>query len=233
MHPLRPSQPTERGFTLLELMIVVAILGVLAGGAFMIMGPVGDQTKNEASHLELNQLREAILRFQADLGSLPKQGVLALVSDGGQIPVPTQGATWFYHPANFGQLYENPFTGTGHALENWSPDTRRGWRGPYLSQHGEGYVDIGASLQPDGSGSPVLGIVLTSVVAVADPFVSKPIGAYLAWRFEPDSSPLNQWGRPYLLLDPDNPATARLVGFGANRVYEAGFGDDIVVSLRR
>lgn len=199
----------------------------------MIVGSVSDQAKSEASHLELNQLREAILLFQDDFGHLPKQGVLSLTSDGGQVVPPSQGSAWFYHPANFYQLYQNPFTDTGHVLENWSPDTRRGWRGPYISSHGEGYVDIGANLQSDGSGSPTTGTLLSNIAAVADPFVAKPVGNYLTWRFETNSPSLNQWGRPYVLLDPDNPERARLVGFGPNRVYEGGLGDDIVVSLRR
>ena len=218
-------------FTLLELMIVVGILSALAGGAVMLLGPVEEQARSQMSIAEMAQLREAIQNFHTDTGFLPKQGPFALTTDGGSVPVPAEGSTWFKHPANLQQLLENPLEGTGHALSTWDPDSKRGWRGPYISSFGEGYVDIGDNLAPDGSGSPTAGNILAELPSIADPFVAKGDGSYLVWRFQSGADPLNQWGRPYLLVDPHDESAARIIGMGANRTYEAGLGDDYVFNL--
>ncbi len=218
-------------FTLLELLLVVGILSALAGGAVFLMGPAEEQARSQMSLIEMANIREALLQFHKDTGYLPKQGPFALTTDGGSVPVPAEGATWFKSPANLEQLYVNPLTGTGHALENWDPDTKRGWRGPYISSFGEGYVDIGDNLLPDGSGDPVQGTVLSSVRGVADPFVAPAQSNYFVWRLQPADTPMTQWGRPYLLIDADDDANARIIGMGANRVYESGTADDYVFYL--
>ncbi len=231
MRTIGKIAPVHRAFTLLELMIVVGILSAVASGAIMLLGPVEDQARTQMSLAEMGQLREAILNFYTDTGYLPNQGPFALTTDDGAVPVPVEGSTWFYHPANLEQLLTNPLAGTGHSLEVWDPDTKRGWRGPYISSFGEGYVDIGADLLPDGTGSPVTGTLLTQVRAVADPFVAKSSGNYFVWRFQPSDSPLSQWGRPYLLIDADDTSNARIIGMGPNRAYDAGSGDDYVFYL--
>lgn len=218
-------------FTLLELIVVVAILATLAGGAILLIGPAEEQARAQMSQMEMARLREAILQFHSDTGYLPMQGPFALTSEGGSVPVPAEGADWFYHPANFNQLYDNPLSGTGHALETWNPDTKRGWRGPYISSFGEGYVDIGDDLQPDGSGSPTAGTVLTEVRSIADPFVTAASGDFFVWRFQAGGDPISNWGRPYVLIDADNEAAARIIGMGSNRTYDAGLSDDYVFEL--
>ena len=219
------------GFTLLELIIVAAILTTVAGGAILMVGSAEEQARSQLSQVEIARLRDAILQFHADTGYLLKQGPFALTDDGGSVPTPSEGATWFYHPANFEQLYENPLTGTGHALETWDPDTERGWRGPYISSFGEGFVDVGDDLLPDGTGSPTEGNVLSELRSVADPFVTAPSGTYYVWRFQSGADPTSQWGRPYFLIDADDDANARIIGNGRNRTYEAGSGDDFVFKL--
>ena len=221
----------EKAFTLLELIIVAAILTAAAGGAILLVGPAEEQARTQLSQIELTRLRDAILQFHEDTGCLPKQGPFALTSEGGSVPVPPQGATWFYHPANFDQLYDNPLEGTGHPLEVWNPDTKRGWRGPYISSFGEGYVDIGDNLLPDGTGNPEDGTVLSEVRAIADPFSSAPEGDYFVWRFHSGDSPIYKWGRPYLLIDADSEEDCRLIGMGHNRTYDAGLGDDYILDL--
>ena len=221
----------RRAFTLLELVIVAAILAAAAGGAILIVAPAEEQARSQLSQIELTRLRDAILQFHTDTGSLPKQGPFALISDGGSVPTPLQGETWFYHPANFDQLYNNPLEGTGHSLEVWDPDTKRGWRGPYISSFGEGYVDIGDDLSQDGTGSPEEGNILTEVRAIADPFSTASSGDYFVWRFNSGDTPIYKWGRPYLLIDADSEDDARIIGMGRNRTYDAGLGDDYNLGL--
>lgn len=222
---------TKMAFTLLELIIVAAILTAAAGGAILLVGPAEEQARSQLSQIELTRLRDAILQFHADTGSLPKQGPFALAIDGGSVPTPPQGATWFYHPANFNQLYNNPLEGTGHSLEAWDPDTKRGWRGPYISSFGEGYVDIGDDLSTDGSGSPEEGNVISEVRAIADPFSGTSSDGFFVWRFNSGDTPIYKWGRPYLLIDAESEEDARIIGMGSNRTYDAGLGDDYTLEL--
>ena len=231
MKSIPKTLSNRKGFTLLELIIVVGILSAVAGGAVLLIGPAEEQARSQLSLVEMSRLRDALIQFHKDTGYLPKQGPFALTSEGGSVPIPGEGATWFYHPANFEQLYDNPLAGTGHALETWNPDTERGWRGPYISSFGEGYVDIGDDLLPDGSGNPDEGNILPEVRSIADPFIAAPSGNYFVWRFQSGDTPTSQWGRPYLLIDADDEANARVIGLGSNRQYDAGAADDYVFPL--
>ena len=223
----------DAGFTLLELIIVTAILGTIAGGAILMVGQTEESAQCKIGLVEVCEIREALIQFKKDTGSLPKRGAFALTTEGGSVPVPDEGSEWFHSPANFSQLFKNPLAGTGHPLATWNPDTKRGWRGPYLSTSGEGRVDVGSDLNLDGSGSPALGEVIEDVIAIADPFLSHSEGDYFAWSKHSDGSPLNRFGRPYFLFDQDDTQSARLVGLGPNRRYDLGFGDDIVFYLFR
>ena len=215
---------------MLELLVVVAILAVVAGGIVVVFGGVEEDAAFKIAQSEMMEIRKAILQFRRDTGFLPRQGPLALTIDGGSVPLPPQGEAWFKSPANFIQLLENPLTGTGHPLETWNIDTKRGWNGPYLSRSGEGYVTLGDNLQADGSGSPTAGGLLVDVPGMADPFTAEPVSGYLLWRANPGGPFHPDWGRPYFLFDLDN-NDARIVGMAANRTYEAGAGDDLVLYL--
>lgn len=222
-----------KGFTLVELLVIVAILAIVAGGVLMYFDRAEEDASFKIAQHEIFEIKKAILQFRTDTGYLPKQGPFALVADGGAVPVPPEGVAWFKSPANFSQLYQNPLLGTGHPLAAWDPDTRRGWRGPYLSRNGEGFVDVGGDLNSDGTGSPTSGAVLANLRGVADPFVKKPEGIYLAWRSAPGGETHDRWGRPYFLFDLANPSNARIVGSGVNGTYDAGAGDDLSIHILR
>lgn len=240
------------GFTLLELLVVVAVMAVVAGGLLVAYGGVDDAARADVGRAELEEVRRAVLRFRADTGHLPKTGPFDLdlpgrSADAAVDPATVPGASdaekaaWFDSPANLGQLFQNPLLDEGgdptHALAAWNRDTRRGWRGPYLKQAGEGWVAVGAALGPDGGGDPTAGAVLV-VQGVADPHDRPPVGAYLAWASaEADlpAAPHPRWGRPYLLLgldDPLGPAGVRLVGFGPDGAYDLAADDDVVLHVR-
>lgn len=108
----------RRAFTLLELIMVVAILATLAGGVLATMDGVEERASDEVTTHELGQLRDALLAFKRDLGVLPGQGALALAvpdeEDLSQLLATTSPL-----PAS------NP-------LSRWDPERRLGWRGPYL-----------------------------------------------------------------------------------------------------
>lgn len=202
----------ESGFTLLELMIVAAILVSLAGSAVLAMSGSEENAREQIARSEMSELRKALLQFRQDTGHFPAPA----------------------SPADFSALYEIK------AEAAWNIDTARGWRGPYLSRSGEGYVDIANGLNPDGSGSPVTGALLENIPAVADPFEAKPAGAVFQWHIQPDDERYERHGRPYLLFDLSN-NDARIVSMGLNGIYDgvngsdscAPNGDDIVVCLLR
>ncbi len=280
----------ERGFTLVELLIVIMIIAAIAGGVVLSLDDTEDEAGLQISRSEIVKVKEAILKFKLDTGYLPGQGPFRLCNDGGAIPdgsvvnpsdpcnkdnlpsyVPNFPAVaqkkWFDSPANFWLLFgrddpcpdtvpstpvldeKSPLCRTGHPLEAWNPNTRRGWRGPYLSRIGEGLVDVGDNLTQAGCGSPEAGTVLSQVRGVADPFDARPVNAntYFVWRTLPDDTdatthaddPHTKWGRPYLMFDLAN-NKARIVGLGKNRRFDIGVevggicppdGDDIVLDI--
>lgn len=229
----------HHGFTLLELLVVVAILAAIAGGVILALGGVQDDAALNLSRSEMLEVKKALLHFKQDTGFLPKQGPFDLAPpDGtGEVPLPPQGAAWFRSPANLVQLYENPLAATTHPMKDWNPDTGRGWRGPYLTRQGEGLVDQGDGLNPDGTGSPITGTALLSEMrGAADAFAAKPaacppLGSCFVWRTIAGGAPHDRWGRPYFLFDLNDPALARIVGMGPDGAYDNGTGDDLVLSL--
>lgn len=251
----------QKGFSLLELLVVVAILAIIAGALIVSLGGVEDDASLHVARAEATRVRDAVLQFKLDTGYLPKQGPFRLDSQGGSVlgillpsaagATDSQKQTWFNSPANFFLLYgfdqygtgnRSPLWLSGHTLENWNPDTGRGWRGSYLTRQGEGLVDIGDNLGVNGSGSPISGGILSQVRGVADPFVSSPVGSYLVWRSTASGQAHDRWGRPYLLFDLGSD-DARVVSMGVDRKYDGKnlsdpcapppTGDDVVVCLLR
>jgi prepilin-type N-terminal cleavage/methylation domain-containing protein len=106
----------RRGFTLLELLMVVAILATIAGGVLATMEGVEGRATDEVTTHELGQLRDALLAFKRDLGALPNQGPFAQASPDEE---------------DLSQLLVNPLPASD-PLSRWDPERRRGWRGPYL-----------------------------------------------------------------------------------------------------
>ncbi|MEX1041202.1 MAG: prepilin-type N-terminal cleavage/methylation domain-containing protein [Pirellulaceae bacterium] len=66
------------GFTLVELLVVITIIGILAGLTLVAIGPVIFGTKNTAMKLELIQIETALASYKQDRGALPPDGSLLL-----------------------------------------------------------------------------------------------------------------------------------------------------------
>lgn len=119
----------RQGFSLLEMVVVIAIVAVLAGLVLLLTGSIRERAAYAATQTSLNTIRDAILGttggkgYRPDVGSFPST-LSYLISPTGNTTQPSTGATT--QPA----LY-NPFTQTG-------------WRGPYLetsSQTSPMFVD--------------------------------------------------------------------------------------------
>lgn len=113
--------PRSRAFTLIELILVVAVLATIAGGVLATMGGVEERASSEVTTHELGQLRDALLAFRRDLGSFPNQGAFALPAPDEEDLRQLLARSWPLAP-----------TAPPDPLATWNPDLRRGWRGPYL-----------------------------------------------------------------------------------------------------
>jgi prepilin-type N-terminal cleavage/methylation domain-containing protein len=228
-----------RAFTLLELLIVVALLATVAGGILITVGGAADSASLDLTRREMFELQEALVRFERETGDLPRTGRWALASDGGEVPDTSPAfAAWFRAPANLTQLYadelRDPATGAVvHTLPAFDPDNRRGWKGPYLQRSGEGDVVVGDALDPlSGLGDPGAGALLPPMSCVADPFEHAPLSSgHYSWT-RTDGGSYPRHGRPYLfLVDPADPAnTARIVTLGPDGAY--GTSDDLQLEVR-
>jgi len=72
-----------RGFTLMEILLVVAIIGILVGAGIYQMGGAKDTAKVEAARMAINKLKTDLLTYEINTGGyLPstEQGLEALVT---------------------------------------------------------------------------------------------------------------------------------------------------------
>ncbi|MET0089843.1 MAG: prepilin-type N-terminal cleavage/methylation domain-containing protein [Candidatus Thiodiazotropha sp.] len=142
---------------------------------------------------------------------------------------------WFYNAANLWQLLVEPgaldsVSGDFTPAIAWDAHSGRGWRGPYLDDSAEGFVDIGDVANHNPAGDPVTGVLVGDVPAVLAGRSRAPAGIYLQTRrvaAQVDTD-LDTAGRPLLLFvekDVNGQAQrAVLVGFGANGVFD-GYDD--------
>lgn len=218
----------RRGLTLLELLLVVAVMATVSGGLVVSLGSNLDASYARLAQVERAELERALRQFVADTGDLPLRGAFALEGDGGLVPRPASPPADFddraYAPGNWEQLLtgRSPLEGTGHPLAEWNPDTRRGWRGPYLTRVADGWVyapdDVVA---PAGTTLPVRG-------------VAGPWSADYPWFLDLDGFAagrrLAERGAPYLHnFGTGDPAWFR--DAGPNGVHEGGTNDDVTVAL--
>ncbi len=141
MHPMsstatvRPLAALRRGFTLIELMVVLVIIGVLAALIVPNVLERADDARTMAARTDVNNLMQALKLYRLDNQRYPtaEQGLAALVAKPGNGPIPPN---W---KAYVDKLPNDP----------WSRPYQ------YLNPGLQGEVDVlsfGADGQPGGEG---------------------------------------------------------------------------------
>ncbi len=79
------GKPNRGGFTLIEIIIAVAIVAILAGTVTPLAFKQMIKAREEATEKELNSLNQALVEFYEDTGRFPSEaeGLVALISDPG------------------------------------------------------------------------------------------------------------------------------------------------------
>ncbi len=140
----------QSGFTLLELLVVITLLGIVAGAVVLGYEGVQDQGREDVTRFEMAEIRKALLQFRRDSGSnqFPGQGVYDCTDsfNGGSdtdantaMTFPAEAGstnaekiTWCQSTTNFWMLFTDPF---GRSEDDqWNEDTKRGWHGPYIQR---------------------------------------------------------------------------------------------------
>jgi general secretion pathway protein G len=133
--PVRPARGVMRGFTLIEIMVVIVILGVLAAVAVPRIMSKPDEARVKAAQTEIAQLLQALDLYRLDNQRYPTtdQGLRALAERPTSEPIP----------------------------QNWKAYLRQApvdpWGRPYqyLNPGVKGEIDVfslGADGQPGGDG---------------------------------------------------------------------------------
>ncbi len=131
----RPHRSGLRGFTLIELMVVMVIIGVLAALIVPNVLDRADDARISAARTDVNNLMQALKLYRLDNQRYPsaEQGLQALVQRPGQPPVPDNWKTYL------DKLPNDPW---GHPYV-------------YLNPGMKGEIDVmsyGADGQPGGEG---------------------------------------------------------------------------------
>ncbi len=100
---------TKKGFTLVELLIVIGIIGVLAGMVIAVLNPRHFQAKSRDAKrkADLEQVRSALEMYRADNGNYPAgsgsvASVLTVLQTNGYLTLPTDPGTYDYRYVSAG-----------------------------------------------------------------------------------------------------------------------------------
>lgn len=73
---------TAKGFTLLEMVVVLAIISIILGGAVGVMKGITNSIRDDKVYSDFTTIEALVLKYQISNGNYPttKQGLAALVS---------------------------------------------------------------------------------------------------------------------------------------------------------
>ena len=108
----------QRGFTLVELLAVIAVLGVLAAIVVFAVGSTSDQAHKSACATERSEIKTALERFKLDNQAYPSagQGLASLATGAFYLRSAPSSSKWIYDPSG-------DVVGVGDCLSLASPST--------------------------------------------------------------------------------------------------------------
>jgi general secretion pathway protein G len=118
----------QDGFTLIEIMVVILIIGLLALMVVPRLRGVADRAKRTKAQADIKELKQALDRYYLDNGSYPTtdQGLQALVTPptGGRVPTNyEQGGYIEKLPTDpWGTQYFYQSDGNSYVLKSFGPD---------------------------------------------------------------------------------------------------------------
>ncbi|MCD6250165.1 MAG: prepilin-type N-terminal cleavage/methylation domain-containing protein [candidate division Zixibacteria bacterium] len=113
----------QGGFTLIELVIIIVVLGILAAVAIPKFSDMSDSSKINATKQELTALKQAIV------------GNPSVTAGGAYINRGFEGDVGF-PPERLQDLVSKP-----DSVTTYNPLTRLGWNGPYIDDNGDSYLN--------------------------------------------------------------------------------------------
>jgi len=221
----------QQGFTLLELLVVVAIMAIIAGMGMMSHKKTLSYSKDQAALAEMKQLAQAVRQYFMD------QNVLIDV-DGNLLQSSPADISFLIDPI----FDPNDTNGDDDIKDHdkqhpWSIDYRKGWRGPYIktgvgttpfvsiADSSDTGLEFSGNGDPTGDGDPDTGAVII-VQAKPDPFSHPSTEEFFIWqKTAADTSPeILRLGRPYLFFNLEtygsSESKARIVSMGQDGKYE-------------
>jgi prepilin-type N-terminal cleavage/methylation domain-containing protein len=120
--PMTARTFRQRGFTIIEMVMVIVLLGILAAIAIPRMGGISESSRITATKSEMMMLKKAIV------------GNSAIATAGRYIDVGFEGNVG-HPPASLSELGIKP-----DSLPAYNKFTRIGWNGPYVDTAGDDYL---------------------------------------------------------------------------------------------
>jgi general secretion pathway protein G len=124
---MRSRRRNQDGFTLIEIMVVILILGLLATIVVQSLRGAADKAKRTKAQADISEFKTALDRYYLDNGFYPTtdQGLPALVTapQGGRIPANYENGGYIERVPNdpWGNPYVYQSDGTNYVLKSLGP----------------------------------------------------------------------------------------------------------------
>ncbi len=135
MKPQHRQRSNQDGFTLIEIMVVILILGLLATIVVQSLRGATDKAKRVKAQADIAELKTGLDRYYLDAGSYPTsdQGLQALVAapSGGQVPANYESGGYLQSiPKDpWGNPYFYQSDGNSYVLKSYGADGVEGGDG--------------------------------------------------------------------------------------------------------